>query len=171
VPVLRWLDHDALRSVVAHELGHEHGGDTRFGPWIRRTRLAIGAAVDRLDGSSFWLHLPFVAYARLFLGVAAEASRRQELYADALAARLCGVPATARALGFIHELADLWDHYVTSEVVPLLQNGISVPLLDGFDLYLAAFFEPGALAHERPWPRRRAASPHDSHPTLEARLA
>ena len=171
LPLLCWLDPDALRSVFAHELGHEHGGDTRLGPWIRRTRLAIGAALDRLEGSSFWLHLPFVAYARLFLGVAAEASRRQELFADALAARLCGVPATARALALIHELADLWDHYVTTEVLPLLQNRICVPLLAGFELYLAAMREPGTLAHSRSRPHARAPAPHDSHPTLEARLA
>ena len=34
--------------MLAHEFGHFYGGDTKLGPWIYKTRAAIGQR-DRVD--------------------------------------------------------------------------------------------------------------------------
>jgi Zn-dependent protease with chaperone function len=49
------LSERELRSVIAHELGHYAGGDTRLGPWIQIAALrrirAYGAAFD-----GYWMN-------------------------------------------------------------------------------------------------------------------
>ncbi|MBZ0152730.1 MAG: M48 family metallopeptidase, partial [Planctomycetes bacterium] len=42
LPLLQVLTLPQAKSVIAHEFGHYHGGDTRLGPFIYKTREAIG---------------------------------------------------------------------------------------------------------------------------------
>ena len=42
LPLMRILTCSQLSAVPAHEFGHYHGGDTKIGPWIYKTRTAIG---------------------------------------------------------------------------------------------------------------------------------
>jgi len=42
LPLMRILTCSQFRAVLAHEFGHYHGGDTKIGPWIYKTRGAIG---------------------------------------------------------------------------------------------------------------------------------
>jgi Zn-dependent protease with chaperone function len=164
------LDRDELASVVAHELGHHCAGDVLLGPWVHRIRTAISRAVDRLEGSSFWLHLPFVAYAELFLRITVRTSREQELSADALAGRVCGPLATARALVRVHELGPLWEAYWLEEVMPVLMQGFRPPLLAGFRTLVA---QPKVRAQiESTVAKFRDTKPSrtDTHPILEDRL-
>jgi Zn-dependent protease with chaperone function len=163
-------DRDELSSVVAHEMGHHFAGDVALGPWVHRIRRAIAGALERMEGSNFWLHLPFVGYGELFLRITRRTSREQELAADALAARTCGAPATAAALARLHKLAPLWEAYWDGEVVPLLNLGFRPPLLDGFRrmMKLPSVREDlekiARSADERP------PSPADTHPPLTERL-
>ena len=46
--LLQVLSVSQLRAVVAHEFGHFHGGDTKLGPWIYKTRAAIGRTLEGL---------------------------------------------------------------------------------------------------------------------------
>ena len=163
-------DRDELASVVAHEMGHHSAGDVALGPWIHHIRRSIGGALQHLEGSSFWLHLPFVGYAEIFLRITRRSSREQELAADALAARTCGVNATAAALMRIHRLGPLWDAYWQSEVIPLIVRGFRPPLFEGFSRVLALPAVRDELAAIVRKKDEEAPHPHDTHPLLAERL-
>jgi Zn-dependent protease with chaperone function len=174
LPLLAVLDQDEVRSVLAHEMGHHIGGDVKLGPWVHRTRAAIVRAVDRLEGSSFWLHLPFVAYAKLFLRMSTRISREQELQADAVAAGVAGASATASALRKIEVLNAVWAAYFHSEVLPALVRGRLPPLLEGYEQYWRASQTPNTPAHgclSTALATMKFAGEHDTHPPLLDRLA
>jgi heat shock protein HtpX len=59
LPLLRTLDADQMRAVLAHEFGHFHGGDTKLGLWIYKTRSAIGRTLHALEQRGSALSLPF----------------------------------------------------------------------------------------------------------------
>ena len=59
LPLLQVLTVPQLRSVLAHEFGHFHGGDTRLAPFIYRTRIAIGRTIAGLGGAQSLLQKPF----------------------------------------------------------------------------------------------------------------
>ena len=171
LPLFGELSRAELGSVVAHEFGHHAGGDLGLGPWVYRTRVAIASAVDNLEDSAFLLDLPFRAYGNLFMRVSSSVSRRQELAADALAARLCGTAAAAAALDRIHRFAPLWDSYFDLEVLPVIALGVRIPLFDGFRRFVAASDRRAGVARQIVEREERPPSPWDSHPPLEDRLA
>lgn len=171
LPLLSALEEDEVRAVIAHELGHHHAGDLHLGPWVHRTRMAVGVALARLEGASFVLHLPFALYARVFLRLTRQASREQELAADAIAGRVAGRDAAARALIGVERLAPRWGAYFHGEVIPLLNGGHRPPLLEGFRRFLA---QPVLRADvEDAIARSSDHVPHenDTHPPLTERIA
>jgi Zn-dependent protease with chaperone function len=174
LPLLATLTESESRAVLAHEMGHHVTGDVRLGPWARRTRRAIARTVDRLEGSSFWLHLPFIAYAELFMRVSARVSRAQELAADALAARVAGPSVTASALRKTDVIGAAWEAYFDSEVLPLLARGRLPPLLAGWSCYWRAALTPDTIAFdalEALLKMSRHATDGDTHPVLAERIA
>jgi heat shock protein HtpX len=88
LPLMCLLTRSQFRAVLAHEFGHYHGGDTKLGPWIHKTRSAIGRTLQSLGDS--WLQKPFLLYGNMFLRITHAVSRRQEFVADELAARTAG---------------------------------------------------------------------------------
>ncbi len=170
LPLLATLTRNELASVIAHELGHHHGGDLRVQPWIASTRRAIARTLESSEGSLLWLHLPFVWYARWFLRITFKVSREQELAADALAARSVGKHATASALARVHELAPQWSVYWEQEVVPLLERGKRPPLIAGFRTFQREASAQPALLKAFNDARDEATSEHDTHPSLSDRL-
>ena len=48
LPLLQVLSMSQFRAVLAHEFGHFHGGDTKLGPWVYKTRAAIGRTLEGL---------------------------------------------------------------------------------------------------------------------------
>ena len=174
LPFVATLTCDELGAIVGHELGHHTASDVRLGPWVHRTRRAIARAVDRLEGSSVWLHLPFVAYARFFARVSYGISRAQELRADEMAARVTSAAAAASALRKTEVLGAAWGAYFAGEVVPLLENGALPPLLEGFTHYWESAQTEGTLAADalaRALAAGERSHEDDSHPTLAERLA
>lgn len=171
LPLLSALEEDEVRAVIAHELGHHHAGDLHLGPWVHRTRMAVAVALARLEGASFILHLPFALYARMFLRLTRQASRDQELAADAIAGRVVGNDAAARALIGVERLAPRWGAYFHGEVIPLLHGGHRPPLLDGFRRFLAQPVLRNDV--QEAITRSTDHDPHesDTHPPLAERLA
>jgi Zn-dependent protease with chaperone function len=169
LPYLAWLDRAGIEAIIAHELGHHVAGDVRLGPWVHRTRSLMGQTLDHLEGSAFWLDLPFVGYARGFVRYSASVSRAQEVAADAISARVAGAEAAARAL-VVTERSALWQGYLSSEVVPMLNAGFLPPLLQGFRHFEAAW-QARATENDQGAPESERPSPFDSHPTLAERLA
>ena len=112
LPLMQAVTVQELRAIVAHEFGHYHSGDVKIGPWIYKTRVAIGRTIQQLgDG---YLGKIFVAYGKLFLRVTHAISRRQEFIADEVAANAAGATAMASALRKVHGAAGAFQSYWSS---------------------------------------------------------
>lgn len=170
LPLFAFLDREELASVLAHEYGHQMGGDLSLGPWVYRTRRSIALAVDSLEDSAFFLDVPFQLYGRFFLRMSGTVSRQQELAADALAASVCGPLPTAEALRKVHALAPLWQAYFAHELEPLFEQRVRVPLLEGFRRFVAEERRRRDVEADLREVLERPPSPWDSHPPLEERL-
>lgn len=160
-----------LEAVVAHELGHYAGGDTRQA-WVYRTRERIARTLTTLRGGWRLLRLPFALYGRLFMRVTQAVSRRQEFSADQLAARLVGAQPLATALRSSAAASAAFRSYWSTEYLPVLNAGYRPPFMEGFGTFLSnpAVHEKlnsalDQLLAEPP------SSPYDSHPPVAARLA
>jgi Zn-dependent protease with chaperone function len=159
-----------LRAVLAHEFGHYYGGDIRVGPWIYKTRAAIGRTLVGLAGSV--VQRPFWWYGRLFLRVTHAVSRRQEFVADELAARTVGAQPLIAGLRAIHGAAGAFAVYWDSEVVPVLKGGFRPPLAEGFAAFLAAPAVATAVQrHLEAALQAGQSDPYDTHPALAERIA
>jgi heat shock protein HtpX len=173
LPLLSTLSVDEFEAVVAHEFGHFHGGDTRLGPWLYKTRATIVRTIGNLrNGRTRLLQGPFVAYGNFFLRMTQSVSRSQEYAADALAARLAGGEALARGLVKIGKAAMAYDPFLQNEIGPVLASGVRPPIADGFRRFLAA--ETVSTSLEQAIEKRKREEqqdPYDTHPTLRDRLA
>lgn len=170
LPLLQLLSVAQLRAVIAHEFGHFHAGDTRLGPWVYRTRVAIARTLQSLHGSV--LQQLFILYGKLFLRVSHAVSRKQEFAADRLAARTVGGNALIDGLKKIHGAAAVFDSYWRSEVAPVLHNGYRPPITEGFGRFFRAErvvkAVDGHIAHEL---AEGKADGYDTHPSLRERIA
>jgi Zn-dependent protease with chaperone function len=172
LPLMAMLTVDELRAVLAHEFGHYHGGDTALGPWIYRTRVAIGRTLHHMAQHSGLLVKPFEWYGAAFLRITHAISRRQEYAADALAARTVGARPLATGLLAIEGAAGALAPYWATELAPVLERGFRPPIADGFTSFLSSApiasqvdaFVAEAMKQDK-------AAVYDTHPPLGDRLA
>ena len=172
LPLMQVLSVNEMRAVLAHEFGHYHGGDTRLGPWIYRTREAIERAIRNASRQSALLQLPFLWYGRMFMRVTQAVSRQQELSADALAARTFGARSMIGGLRALARGAVAWGAYWSQEVVPLVESGYQPPIAEGFQRFLGEPDIKDAVdkAAEEHLAQARS-DPYDSHPPDNQRIA
>jgi Zn-dependent protease with chaperone function len=171
LPLMAALSTSQLRAVLAHEFGHYYGGDTKLGPWIYKTRAAIGRTIYELEKNDSVLRFPFQAYGRSFIRITHAISRQQEFAADELAARTVGARPLIEGLQVIHTNGQAFMPYFLNEVIPVLQNGFLPPVLDGFRHFTASPAIVKALAEGLD--QEMAASKdrsQDTHPPLHERL-
>jgi Zn-dependent protease with chaperone function len=171
LPLFAFLSREELATVLMHEFGHSRGGDLRLGPWVHRTGSSLASAIDTLEGSAFFLDAPFRVYGSLFLRVSGEVSREQERAADAHAAAVYGVDATWKALEKVHRLGRYWEVYFALDAVPLIGLGCRLPLLEGFRRFLALPVLRPQVAEALASSTQTKATPGDTHPPAEERLA
>lgn len=189
LPLLELLTVSQLRGVVAHELGHFHGGDTKLGPWIYKTRGAIGRTIDNLaaasettgEGGGYaaiigWIFAlvqwPFSWFGTAFMRITQAISRAQEYSADALAARVAGRRAMIEGLQRVVVGAPAFSAYFGGEVAPLVEAGFRPPILAGFNRFLGQESLAGTLDELLASELESAAGdPYDSHPPLRERIA
>jgi hypothetical protein len=171
MPLFAWLSEAELGAVIAHEFGHFVGGDTLLTPWVYRTRNSIGAAVHALDDSVFFLDQPFRRYGQYFLRLSSAVSRAQEYAADALSAQYFGAAAAGAALEKIHLLEPMWFAYFRHDLVPALDCGARMPVFEGYRRFCAASPRRREVQDAIDHADDRTASPYDTHPSLEERLA
>src|SRR5258706_5845394 len=164
--VLLTLRVDELRAVLAHELGHYSHSHTRLGALTYRGRVTIVETWRRLgDGLVATL---MQGYATMYLLVESAVSRRQEIEADAAAARYGGREAAVSALSRLATIDHAWQSYLDQYVAWGLDSGNAptgitagfATLLRSTDTHLAA---DGAL--------ERKHSPGDSDPPTAAPIA
>jgi heat shock protein HtpX len=170
LPLMRVLNVDELRAVLAHEFGHYHGGDTRLGPLVHKTHSAIGRTIMNLDGGL--LQKPFLWYGSLFLRITHAVSRHQEFTADRLAAQTVGREPLVSGLQKIHSSAMAFTVFWQSEMVPVLSAGFRAPIADGFARFLGAA-NIAALVEQQLKEELQGgqADPYDTHPPLAQRIA
>jgi Zn-dependent protease with chaperone function len=140
VPLLVVLDRAELESVLAHEFGHFHGGDTRLLPLVYRTR---GVMERTLATASGFVQGVFKAYASFYLARSQGISRSQEFAADQLAARVTAPHTAARALARLMPANAAFEYYRTYEYAPVLQAGRRPPYVAGFQHTLASSMMAG----------------------------
>lgn len=170
LPLMQALTTTQFRAVLGHEFGHYYSGDTRLGPWIYKTRAAIGRTLESL-GEEGILHKPFVWYGNFFLRVTQAISRRQELVADEMAARAVGARALSDGLVATHKAAVAYDSYWSSEVVPVLQAGFRAPIAEGFAHFVKAEGIASALGTVIEEELKTGQGDiYDSHPPLRERI-
>jgi Zn-dependent protease with chaperone function len=177
LPLLQELTVSQLQGVLAHEFGHYHGGDVKLGPWIHKTRAAIGRIVLMLaDSGSVVLqiaHLPFVWYGEFFLRFTQAISRNQELAADSLAAQTVGRECFFSGLKAVHAGGVAFEMYWRGLVAPVLASGFRFPLASGFAQFRSSALLVDRLDAlvDRSSNSAAGATPYDSHPPLGERLA
>ena len=171
LPLLQVMTVSQFRSVIAHEFGHFAGGDTKLAPWVYRTHAAIERTVAALEGRDSIWRFPFLAYAKLFLGISLEVSRRQEFLADELAAQIAGVRACGEALKRTHKAGAAFLEFAGQDLFPLLDAGHRPPVAEGFAKYLESPESSRSLS--RRMSKELVARPDhrgDTHPPLPLRL-
>jgi Zn-dependent protease with chaperone function len=171
LPLMRVLSCSQFRAVLAHEFGHYHGGDTKVGPWIYKTRSAIMRTLSNLGGGS-WIQKPFLWYAKMFLRITHAISRRQEFLADELAARVIGARPLMSGLRTIHGAGSVFHLYWRNECAPVLRAGFCPPLAEGFDRFVHAQPIEKAIGEQLEEELKNGkADPYDTHPPLRERIA
>ena len=171
LPLMRMLTRSQFRAVLAHEFGHYYGGDTKLGPWIYKTRGAIGRTLQSLgDGS--WLQLPFLWYGKMFLRITHAVSRRQEFVADELAARAVGSKPLIAGLRTVHGVGPAFSAYWFNECAPVLNAGFHPPLTEGFRQFVQAGKVADAIGKQLDEELKTGKTdPYDTHPPLRERIA
>jgi Zn-dependent protease with chaperone function len=170
LPLLEVFTVGEFGAVLAHEFGHFHGGDTRLGPWIYKTRGMIGRTLAGLGNSV--IQKPFLWYGKLYLRITHAVSRRQEYLADELAARTVSPQALISGLKKVHGAALGFQAYLNTEFAPVFSSGLRSPFLEGFTRYRASAKISEAVARSLDSELREGKpSPYDTHPALKDRLA
>ncbi|MDQ1068711.1 M48 family metallopeptidase [Streptomyces canus] len=188
-PLLLGLAEGELDAVLAHEMGHYAGGDVRLAAlvWaarerLQRTLIALrerDARQQQRDagkspGPDHYLAKVFTTYAHLCLRATQSVSRRQELAADRVAARIAGRGHMTAALRRLPALEAAHDVYLTHYALMGHAEGFAPPAGEvhaGFSRFLADDARRHQLAEVERDPSPEPTSPYDSHPPIVERIA
>ncbi|HEY7170960.1 MAG TPA: M48 family metallopeptidase [Vicinamibacterales bacterium] len=169
LPLLQAVTVPEFKAIIAHEFGHYSSGDVKIGPWIYRTRAAIGRTIAGVRQTA--VRAPFLWYGRQFLKLTHAVSRQQEFIADRIAARVAGRDAAGSALRRVTAITPLFSAYVGNEVVPVLRAGFVPPIAAGFEAFLKSALMTEALQKiAADAEADRHTDPYDTHPALPDRL-
>ena len=170
LPLMQAVSVQEFKAILAHEFGHYHGGDVALGPWIHKTRAAIGRTIRQLD--EHILQFIFVWYGNLFLRVTHAVSRNQEFVADAVAARAAGASVMISGLRTVHATSVAYHNYVQQELAPVVQRGYLPPVSAGFARFLGVSGMDAFLAAVVQYEEEQGTTdPMDTHPSLKDRIA
>jgi heat shock protein HtpX len=169
LPLLKILTVSELRAVLAHEFGHYYGGDVALGPWIYRTRSAIGRTIASFRSNSL-IQLPFALYGTLFLKVTFAISRHQELSADQLSAKKVGSIPLRTGLRKLQAAALAYKAY-WEDLGPILGQKQAPPLAEGLVRFMEAENTQKEVERIQTALAQRPKGSFDSHPPLAERVA
>jgi heat shock protein HtpX len=171
LPLMQVVTVPEFEAIIAHEFGHYCAGDVKLGPWIYKTRAAIGRTIAGLGDTSL-VAVPFLWYGGHFLRLTHAISRQQEFIADRMAAGVAGAAAIGSALKRVATAGPLFSTYLNEEVAPVLNAGFLPPVSAGFNEFLSSD-RIGALSAQLLANAEGAeeTDPFDTHPCLGDRLA
>jgi len=171
LPLLKAMTVSEFKSVMAHEFGHFHHGDTKLGPWIYKTRSAIGRTIMELQERESWLQAPFRWYGKMFLQVTHAISRNQEFIADKLAALTAGKSSMISSLKRMARDSFAYDAYWRYEFVPVIGSGFLPPLIKGYELFMQSADVQKMVAQvSQQELGEGTANKYDTHPALRERI-
>jgi Zn-dependent protease with chaperone function/tetratricopeptide (TPR) repeat protein len=173
--VLEGMSLGELRAILAHEFGHFSNRDTAGGQFALAVRNSLSSTLLRLahggaasHANPAWLFV--TGYWQLFLRISQGASRLQEVLADRWATYTYGAENFVRGLRHVVRASIEFSEHVESTVSELAKS--KAPLAN---LYR---YEPSPPATgQRPLDElveealNRPASPFDSHPPPQERMA
>jgi Zn-dependent protease with chaperone function len=174
VPLLRMLNKDEVKAVIAHELGHFSRNHGRLGHWIYRVRakwdhyLHMQGNDSFVDGGLKAIASWFVPY---FVSRSSSWSRQCEFEADAVAARISSARHLTDALARLEFISFLLARKLPTQLSSLRMQSAQAP--GNFWSVAADLAEasggtmPQALAEGANRPRRA----QDTHPLLHERAA
>jgi Zn-dependent protease with chaperone function len=178
LPLLAGLTVPQLRAVLAHEFGHYGNQDTRLAGVTMRGRAAVAHTIEGFRDGRTGAHATignlYVRYGNFFLRASNSVGRRQELAADAAAARTAGRDTTAAALRQLPLLDVAYDTYVQQYALLGADAGAMPPagqVYGGFPQLLAARGPEGVAALAEGRRPARKPSLYDSHPPMAERIA
>lgn len=175
LPLMQALDRDQLSAVIAHEFGHFGGGHSRFAGWIHHVRISwlhvLHALSVRQAVMSGVFRRFFQWYAPYFNAYSFVLARGNEYEADAIAARVVGPGAVAKAL----VRTDLATTYLHRDFWPGLQREVAVAPQPPQALF-SEMAQCLRSAHAEDGERlvatlARKSDYDDTHPTLAQRVA
>ncbi|CAM2010983.1 M48 family metallopeptidase [Acanthopleuribacter pedis] len=171
-PLMQAFTISEFKAVLAHEFGHFHGGDTQRGPLIYRIREAIGRMLNRIEEDEEQTgNKLFIWFANHFIAQSKIVSRRQEYNADALAAKVMGPTAVMNGFHKIMGVSIAFNQYFKTEVDPILDEGMRVPLAQGFQGFLESEATQKLLETTTDFSQFHTdAHPFDSHPPTGYRI-
>ncbi len=175
LPLMRVMSPEEMASVIAHEFGHFGGGHGRFAGWIYRVRQSWFRLLDALHHQQSAATGIFVRffnwYAPYFNAYSFVLARSNEYEADAMAARVSGAPAAARALVRVNLAAQRLHGEFWPRINQLALVQAEPPAAVYGDM-VRSLAEPLASDADV-LERALAAAPtlDDTHPVLASRLA
>ncbi|MFC1400668.1 MULTISPECIES: M48 family metallopeptidase [Streptacidiphilus] len=176
-PLLIGLTPAQFDAVVGHELGHYSNQDTRLAGLVQRGRDSMTNTLRAFHGGnnlSAALFALYKSYAERYLRTTQAISREQERAADLAAVRIAGRDNAASALRQIPALDAGFDFYLGHYAASASELGLlphTDEFIGGFRHLLAdpeRIEELDAIRRDLP---KRAASPYDSHPPMDERVA
>jgi Zn-dependent protease with chaperone function len=171
-----------LRAVLAHEMGHFLGGDTRLGVWLYRGRMAAQQTlVNLIDANDLidhplaekliWLvALPFAWFLPFYLKLSRAQMRHQELAADQLAVRLEGTDPFCSGLSQVLRADAVFPIFVAEKLAPQLAEGQLPALGQSFRTFFASEQGRALGAVGLGEAKKTALDAYDTHPPVEERL-
>lgn len=132
IGLLAHLTRGEFRALAAQEFARIHTPPHSAVSRVMRLRQRA-TAMNLPDNLMHHLYLRFLAF---FLDYTHGIARRQELEADAQAARKVGGEALVSGLRRYSILRPGFDAFWNMEVVPVLDAGFKPPLVEGFSMYL-----------------------------------
>ncbi|HUM03885.1 MAG TPA: M48 family metallopeptidase [Terriglobales bacterium] len=184
LPLLALLNISQFRAILAHEFAHYYGGDTKLGPWLHRTQMAMIRTFQNMGsvGQAMRVAAMQILYAIVFgilkwywlffLRAINFVSRRQEFRADELACIVAGPQSLVSGLRTVHGASLGWPAYWSSELAPMLDSGFLPPITGGFSQFMGAeTVSKKVEAGIETEIREGKSDPYDSHPPLRDRIA
>ncbi len=186
LPLIANMPAAEFSGVLTHEFAHYYSGDTRLGPRVFQTRMAMLRTMQNLGprnptvallgrvGVAGLLYLLVIAgmaaYWKLFMRFTQLVSRQQEYRADELACCIAGPRAMGDGLKSVAMISAMAPLFWRTIIDPVVAAGFIPPLADGF----ARYFRTSGVYEGMPvlmtTLNEAKTNAYDTHPPLKLRL-
>lgn len=176
LPQLEVLTQSELKVIIAHELAHFGGGDTRVGVFVFRFLEALRQAREE-NADTGWKWIDPVAwlswaYFHLYLVLSAPLRKHQEVRADSWSAATYGGDFAARTLLKDWLLSRQFTEVLSQffRTVPRKKSGAELSVFREFAREFQDLSPEGGDYLERRLEQEERSSFWDSHPTIPERM-